>query len=548
MCPINSLVLHLFYEAAHSEAMIRHSMDVVKMAVDILHPKQVPIITMDQPLYAIAANESSSHGQRYKVKITLFTLFGGLHIEMTALKGVGDLLDSSASTDVLVDVGITSSGTADLFLKAAHVTRTRRAHQVTASSLHELRQKAYIHYKRTLVEDENLMSVEEWLSPNAETSPQFQFWSMILQLEVEVMIFVRAIQEADFLLYIDALAEIVSWSLAFDNTSYAWWIPVNLYPLVTLKYRHPDVCSEFLNGNFTVKKTAGPFSAVAIDQAHEQNNGAVKEDGGAVGLKEKPAALRRWVVCGQEMARLIGEFESLVEKSQKTSNLGHHEQTKHTQKAFLRYVKSLTDLIEENGNPFSDTRGDQLNLYIRDIADQTIVDTMRTLKKLELDDYDTFVKEQLTSQTKSIQELIKKNNLSLFKEAAVLEKFTTQQKLSSLNYDCSLFSRLYVAWQIQDDDMDEFLEHENQARPPTLSHLGKLTLGTKSELLDCLEDLVASDDNVDRPAGEVIILDCAAVMKKLRSGASKNFTEFASQIFLPYLASQLQQATIVDVV
>ena len=68
---INSLVLHLFYESAHSEAMIRHSMDVVKMAFDILHPKQVPIITMDQPLYAIAANESSSHGQRYKVKITL---------------------------------------------------------------------------------------------------------------------------------------------------------------------------------------------------------------------------------------------------------------------------------------------------------------------------------------------------------------------------------------------------------------------------------------------------------------------------------------------
>ena len=50
---INSL-LPLFYDAAHSEAMICHSMDVVKMAVDILHPKQVPIITMDQPLYAIA--------------------------------------------------------------------------------------------------------------------------------------------------------------------------------------------------------------------------------------------------------------------------------------------------------------------------------------------------------------------------------------------------------------------------------------------------------------------------------------------------------------
>ena len=77
---------------------------------------------------------------------------------------------------------------------------------------------------------------------------------------------------------------------------------------------------------------------------------------------------------------IIGEFESLVEKSQKTSNLGHHEQTKHTQKAFLRDVKALTDLIEEKGNSVSDSSGDQLNLYSRDIADQTIVDTVRTQK------------------------------------------------------------------------------------------------------------------------------------------------------------------------
>ena len=72
---------------------------------------------------------------------------------------------------------------------------------------------------------------------------------------------------------------------------------------------------------------------------HEQNNSAVKGDGGAVGLTEKPAALRRSMVCGPQMARLIGEFESLVEASQTTENLGHHEQTKHTQKAFLSDVK-----------------------------------------------------------------------------------------------------------------------------------------------------------------------------------------------------------------
>ena len=66
-----------------------------------------------------------------------------------------------------------------------------------------------------------------------------------------------------------------------------------------------------------VKKTAHRFSAIAIDQGHEQNNAAVKDDGGAVGLTENPAALRRWMVSGPEMARVIGEFEVSMEKGRR---------------------------------------------------------------------------------------------------------------------------------------------------------------------------------------------------------------------------------------
>ena len=35
----------------------------------------------------------------------------------------------------------------------------------------------------------------------------------------------------------------------------------------------------------------------------------LKGDGGAVGLTENASALHCWMVPGQEMARLIGEFE-----------------------------------------------------------------------------------------------------------------------------------------------------------------------------------------------------------------------------------------------
>jgi len=42
-----------------------------------------------------------------------------------------------------VQAEITSAGTADSFLQASHVSRTRRAHQVTAAALSTLQRRAY---------------------------------------------------------------------------------------------------------------------------------------------------------------------------------------------------------------------------------------------------------------------------------------------------------------------------------------------------------------------------------------------------------------------
>ena len=55
---------------------------------------------------------------------------------------------------------------------------------------------------------------------------------------------------------------------------------------------HPQIAEEFNSGNFIVRKTGRAFSAMAIDQAHEHNNCAVKSDGGAIGLTQSPDALR----------------------------------------------------------------------------------------------------------------------------------------------------------------------------------------------------------------------------------------------------------------
>ena len=94
----------------------------------------------------------------------------------------------------------------------------------------------------------------------------------------------------------------------------------------------------------------------------------------------------------------------------------------------------------------------------------------------------------------------------------------------------------------------EIFEHENQACPPALSQVGNIRLGKKSDLVGCLEDLIPPRENASSPAVEVVILDGAAIVNMLAPGTTKTFSEYATQVFLPYVTSQLQHASRVDVV
>ena len=212
----------------------------------------------------------------------------------------------------------------------------------------------------------------------------------------------------------------------------------------------------------------------------------MKGDGGAVGLTEYPAAFRRWMVSGPEMARVIAEFQATADTRTKKTDFKHHEQTKHKPLAFARDVKSLSGVMREMGNPFCDDSSDLLVLDSRDLADPAVTNTVRQIEKLGQEQYNTYVDERLVNQTKPITDSIRRNNLPLFSRSPVREKSRTQLQVSSLKNDCSLFSRLFIASQMRDGDLDDFFAHENQACPPVLSQMGEMRLGKKSDLVGCL--------------------------------------------------------------
>ena len=120
------------------------------------------------------------------------------------------------------------------------------------------------------------------------------------------------------------------------------------------------------------------------------------------------------------------------------------------------------------------------------------------------------------------------------------------QMITSPKSDCALFSRLYIACQTRDGDLDNFFKHENHAYPPSWSQLGKLWCGTKADLTDCLEKLCTSKG--EAPVIDVIILDGAAIINMLKPVGAKTFQGYAMLVFLPYIKAQLARVTRVDII
>ena len=157
---------------------------------------------------------------------------------------------------------------------------------------------------------------------------------------------------------------------ALDHTHYSRWVPVHIRDMTTLHERLPDVAKEFDRGSFVVHKSTRPFSAIAIENAHEQNNAVVKGDGGAIGLTQNPRALLRWMVAGSEIAWTIDGFETAcLDNHTGRDNGRHHEHTMAVQVTFASEVLALVEVIEDLGNPFMEESGDLLVLDTRDIAD-----------------------------------------------------------------------------------------------------------------------------------------------------------------------------------
>ncbi|KAK3926365.1 Centromere-associated protein E [Frankliniella fusca] len=537
-------VLPVFHEQAHSMDMMAHSMSVVAAATRHLNPEQTPVIVVDQPLYALC--KSFQWQDTDLTEKNIFVMLGGMHIELVSLRVAGQWLDGSGWTSALVEAGVTTQGRADATIKASHLTRSRYAHQVTAAALYKLQRAAYEEYS-----GDDPLSFEEWCQETRQKSIQFRFWDIALALELCVLVFVRAIRTADFGLYKAALKMLVPWMFALDHVNYARWLPVHIRDLVNLEHTHPALYQHFQDGRFVARLTEKKFSAIALDQAHEQQNARLKGDGGMIGLTENPVALRKWMLGTPALAKMNEDFECTY-RGPKPSDDRHHLSTNAATETFRRDVSSLYAVMAQMGNPFLDNSNELYNIDSKTVASSRVVETVKNIEEVGISQYITFAEQRFQPTSGiTVHDKIKMNNMALFSSSTRQEAPSKAKgQLKSLKENCTLFGHLYVTASnnTTTHDLDDFFAHENQEFPPSISLFGSFRTTNKADIYRLLMSGIEVDVGGRGPQVDAKILDGAAIIQMLRPGVSVSIEEYIQSVFLKFIKSEACTVSRLDVV
>eukprot|EP00795_Rhopilema_esculentum_P005341 gene5341-513_t len=252
-----------------------------------------------------------------------------------------------------------------------------------------------------------------------------------------------------------------------------------------------------------------------------------KGDGGTIGLTEDESALRRWMVAGPEVSRLVADYESKSDQRDQTRNSKHHDDSQSSQKLFLQRVGKLFEVIEELGNPFEEYSSDLMVLTTKDIADPNKADLVFKHHEQGKEQCSAFIERLKEEDQTCFYEPIKKNRMDFFAQ----EQVPRISKEKIIKENCQLFSRLFISCQIRECDLGDFFQFENQSTPASLNEAGSLYSCQKSQLVEIFKEQVNMPDT--EPSADTIIVDGSALVNASAPGRSKTFKEYAEKNILP---------------
>ena len=177
-----------------------------------------------------------------------------------------------------------------------------------------------------------------------------------------------------------------------------------------------EVFEQFARGHFTVKQSDRQFSAIAIDQAHEQNNKIVKIDGGAIGLMDDEQSLIEWAVSGPSISQMVKDVNSDIMMDLCELNSPHHV----FEASFRNHRNLLLKSFCQFGNPFKETREDLINIVSKVVFPKVASYSVMKAYDLGQEQVDLFFKKRISNlelvKKESLYDTIHRNRFMLYRK------------------------------------------------------------------------------------------------------------------------------------
>ncbi|CAE1300480.1 unnamed protein product [Acanthosepion pharaonis] len=161
---------------------------------------------------------------------------------------------------------------------------------------------------------------------------------------------------------------------------------------------------------------------------------------------------------------------------------------------FLEKVETVTQAMQDMGNPYQEECRDLLSLDAKDIGHQTAAEPIGTH--------------------------LEKGKVPASKPKVLQEGF-------------QIFSNLFISCQSRECDLKEYFHHVNQSYPAALSDGGKLYTWEKSHFTTIFESQITTPEA--EPDADIIIIDGAALMNSLPPRSTKIFEEYTMLNVLPII-------------
>ena len=142
-------------------------------------------------------------------------------------------------------------------------------------------------------------------------------WKNILEMQIHILIFIRALRVSNFELFVVSLKSLMKWFFSLDHYNYARWLSVHFFDLLSVENSLPDTYQNFKDRHFSFQKLNREFSSIAVDQIHEQNNAVLKSVAGVKHIlnRQDESAIPRWELSSHDLAEYLKDFEDVCSQA-----------------------------------------------------------------------------------------------------------------------------------------------------------------------------------------------------------------------------------------